>query len=77
MSGWLKDIESARLQHNQAYTEAMLTEYADFFRRRVFTAESGAGPQSLMASILVSAGWCRKRKNVGAGGPCRLVAGAW
>ncbi len=52
MSGWLKDIESARLQHNQAYTEAMLTEYADFFRRRVFTAESGAGRQSLMASIL-------------------------
>lgn len=46
MSGWLKDIESARLQHNQAYTEAMLTEYADFFRRRVFTAESGAGPGS-------------------------------
>ena len=30
---WLKDIESARLQHNQAYTEAMLTEYADFFRQ--------------------------------------------
>lgn len=30
MSGWLKDIESARLQHNRAYTEAMLTEYADF-----------------------------------------------
>lgn len=30
---WLKDIESARLQHNRAYTEAMLTEYADFFRR--------------------------------------------
>lgn len=30
---WLKDIEGARLQHNQAYTEAMLTEYADFFRQ--------------------------------------------
>lgn len=30
MSGWLKDIEGARLQHNQAYTEAMLTEYVDF-----------------------------------------------
>lgn len=30
---WLKDIESARLQHNQAYTEAMLTEYADFSAR--------------------------------------------
>lgn len=28
---WLNDIENSRLQHNQAYTESMLTEYADFF----------------------------------------------
>lgn len=28
---WLNDIETCRLQHNQAYTESMLTEYADFF----------------------------------------------
>lgn len=53
MSGWLKDIEGARLQHNQAYTEAMLTEYADFFRQvessPLNPAQAG---QSLMASIL-------------------------
>lgn len=30
---WLKDIEASRLQHNQAYTETMLTEYADFFQQ--------------------------------------------
>lgn len=30
---WLKDIEACRLQHNQAYTETMLTEYADFFQK--------------------------------------------
>ncbi|MCO4157901.1 DNA helicase IV [Citrobacter amalonaticus] len=30
---WLKDIEACRLQHNQAYTETMLTEYADFFQQ--------------------------------------------
>lgn len=29
---WLKDIEACRLQHNQAYTEAMLEEYAEFFQ---------------------------------------------
>ncbi|MGK3372935.1 DNA helicase IV, partial [Citrobacter youngae] len=27
---WLKDIEACRLQHNQAYTDAMLEEYAEF-----------------------------------------------
>ncbi len=31
--GLVERYESARLQHNQAYTEAMLTEYADFFRQ--------------------------------------------
>lgn len=30
---WLKDIEACRLQHNQAYTEAMLEEYAEFFQQ--------------------------------------------
>ncbi|MCR9028395.1 DNA helicase IV [Citrobacter amalonaticus] len=30
---WLKDIDACRLQHNQAYTETMLTEYADFFQQ--------------------------------------------
>ncbi|HCD7252601.1 TPA: DNA helicase IV [Citrobacter farmeri] len=30
---WQKDIEACRLQHNQAYTETMLTEYADFFQQ--------------------------------------------
>ena len=30
---WLNDIEACRLQHNQAYTETMLTEYADFFQQ--------------------------------------------
>lgn len=29
---WLNDIEGCRQQHNQAYTEVMLTEYADFFQ---------------------------------------------
>jgi DNA helicase-4 len=28
---WLKDIDQSRLAHNQAWTEAMLTRYADFF----------------------------------------------
>ncbi len=42
MLGLVKDIESARLQHNQAYTEATLTQYADFLPGPVFTAESGA-----------------------------------
>ena len=28
---WLSDIEKSRLAHNQAWTEAMLTQYADFF----------------------------------------------
>ncbi|TXU01221.1 DNA helicase IV [Enterobacter hormaechei] len=28
---WLSDIEKSRLAHNQAWTEAMLTRYADFF----------------------------------------------
>ncbi|WP_054179101.1 DNA helicase IV [Trabulsiella odontotermitis] len=31
--GWLKDIDSSRLQHNQAYTEAMLSQYAGFFEK--------------------------------------------
>ncbi|HGY5076081.1 TPA: DNA helicase IV [Citrobacter gillenii] len=30
---WLQDIEACRLQHNQAYTDAMLTEHAEFFQR--------------------------------------------
>lgn len=30
---WLKDIEACRLQHNQAYTDAMLAEHAEFFQR--------------------------------------------
>ncbi|MDU1877287.1 DNA helicase IV [Citrobacter sp.] len=29
---WLQDIESCRLQHNQAYTDAMLAEHAEFFQ---------------------------------------------
>ena len=29
---WLKDIEACRLQHNQAYTDAMLEEYDEFFQ---------------------------------------------
>ncbi|QBM22739.1 DNA helicase IV [Citrobacter arsenatis] len=29
---WLKDIEACRLQHNQAYTDAMLEEHAEFFQ---------------------------------------------
>lgn len=50
---WLKDIESARLQHNQAYTEAMLTEYADFSARsRSSPLNPAQAGQSLMASIL-------------------------
>ncbi|WP_333901266.1 DNA helicase IV [Enterobacter wuhouensis] len=28
---WLTDIDKSRLAHNQAWTDAMLTEYADFF----------------------------------------------
>lgn len=50
---WLKDIEGARLQHNQAYTETMLNEYADFSVRlnlhRLIRRRLG---QSLMANIL-------------------------
>lgn len=30
---WLKDIEACRLQHNQAYTDAMLKEHAEFFQK--------------------------------------------
>ena len=30
---WLKDIDACRLAHNQAYTDAMLNEYAEFFRQ--------------------------------------------
>ncbi|MBA8198510.1 DNA helicase IV [Citrobacter freundii] len=30
---WLQDIEACRLQHNQAYTDAMLTEHAEFFQQ--------------------------------------------
>lgn len=30
---WLKDIEACRLQHNQAYTDAMLAEHAEFFQQ--------------------------------------------
>ncbi|MBP8542437.1 MULTISPECIES: DNA helicase IV [Citrobacter] len=30
---WLKDIEACRLKHNQAYTEAMLEEHAEFFQQ--------------------------------------------
>lgn len=30
---WLKDIEACRLQHNQAYTDAMLAEHTEFSRR--------------------------------------------
>lgn len=30
---WLKDIEACRLQHNQAYTDAMLEEHDDFFQQ--------------------------------------------
>ncbi|EHM47167.1 helicase IV [Yokenella regensburgei ATCC 43003] len=29
--GWLKDIERSRLKHNQAFTDAMLTQYSAFF----------------------------------------------
>lgn len=28
---WLRDIDQSRLAHNQAWTDAMLTRYADFF----------------------------------------------
>ncbi|HEE0080784.1 TPA: DNA helicase IV [Citrobacter youngae] len=30
---WLKDIEACRLQHNQAYTDAMLVEHTEFFQK--------------------------------------------
>ncbi|MEO5521756.1 DNA helicase IV [Citrobacter youngae] len=30
---WLKDIEACRLQHNQAYTDAMLAEHIEFFQK--------------------------------------------
>lgn len=30
---WLKDIEACRLQHNQDYTDSMLTEHAEFFQQ--------------------------------------------
>ncbi|WP_410752455.1 DNA helicase IV [Citrobacter youngae] len=30
---WLKDIEACRLQHNQAYTDAMLAEHTEFFQK--------------------------------------------
>lgn len=29
---WLQDIEACRLQHNQAYADAMLAEHAEFFQ---------------------------------------------
>lgn len=29
---WLQDIEACRLQHNQAYTDVMLAEHAEFFQ---------------------------------------------
>lgn len=48
----LKDIESARLQHNRAYTEAMLTEYADFSAVESSLLNPAQARQSLMASIL-------------------------
>lgn len=28
---WLEDVESSRLRHNQAFTDAMLSQYGDFF----------------------------------------------
>ena len=28
---WLNDMDKSRLAHNQAWTDAMLTQYADFF----------------------------------------------
>ncbi len=28
---WLNDKDKSRLAHNQAWTDAMLTQYADFF----------------------------------------------
>lgn len=31
LKAWLKDSEASRLEHNQAYTEAMLQSHADFF----------------------------------------------
>lgn len=30
---WLQDIEACRLQHNQAYTDAMLAEHTEFFQK--------------------------------------------
>lgn len=30
---WLRDIEACRLQHNQAYTDAMLAEHTEFFQK--------------------------------------------
>ncbi|WP_410751220.1 DNA helicase IV [Citrobacter sp. U14242] len=30
---WLQDIEACRLQHNQAYTDVMLAEHAEFFQQ--------------------------------------------
>ncbi|QMI04798.1 DNA helicase IV [Citrobacter sp. RHB25-C09] len=30
---WLKDIDACRLQHNQTYTDTMLTQYAEFFQQ--------------------------------------------
>lgn len=30
---WLQDIEACRLKHNQDYTDAMLTEHAEFFQQ--------------------------------------------
>lgn len=77
MSGTVEDIEGARLQHNQAYTEAMLTEYADFSAvessplnpaqaRAVVNGEHSllvlAGAGSGKTSVLVArAGWLLAR----------------
>ncbi|MDM2928349.1 DNA helicase IV [Citrobacter sp. Cm046] len=56
---WLKDIEVCRLQHNQAYTDAMLAEHAEFFSHIESSPLNAAQARAVVngeKSLLVLAG---------------------
>ncbi|MDM2944901.1 DNA helicase IV [Citrobacter sp. Cm038] len=56
---WLKDIEVCRLQHNQAYTDAMLAEHAEFFAHIESSPLNAAQARAVVngeKSLLVLAG---------------------
>lgn len=57
--GWLTDIDQSRLAHNQAWTDAMLTKYADFFSQVESSPLNPAQARAVVngeTSLLVLAG---------------------